>query len=110
MKVSDFSPTSGAGASGLRPSHVQQAMRLATGAQLLSLLVEVVQLLLQGHVPPTVVPWLCGAFLMALRKPSGALRPIAVGETLRRLTSKIALELMGSKIQSVLEPIQVGSH
>ena len=45
---------------------------------------------------------------MALRKPSGVLRPIAVGETLRRLTSKIALELVGSKTQSVLEPVQVG--
>ena len=45
---------------------------------------------------------------MALRKPSGALRPIADGETLRRLTSKIALELTGSRIQNVLEPIQVG--
>ena len=42
--VSDFSPTSGAGASGLRPGHLQQAMRLATGDQLLSLLAEVVQL------------------------------------------------------------------
>ena len=47
---------------------------------------------------------------MALRRlahgAEEAFRPIAVGETL--LTSKIALELMGSKIQNVLEPIQVG--
>ena len=106
--VSNFSPASGAPASGLRPSHLQEAMRLASGDHLLSLLAEVVQLLLQGRVTLTVVPWLCGASLMALRKPSGALRPFALGETLRRVTSKIALELMGSKIQNVLEPNQIG--
>ena len=48
--VSDFSTTSGAGGSGLRPGHLQQAVRLATGDQLLSLLVEIVQLLPQGPV------------------------------------------------------------
>ena len=103
--VSDFSPTSGAGALGLRPGHLQQAVQLATGDQLLYLLV---QLLLQGHVPPSVVPRICGTSLMSLRKPTGALRSIAVGETLRRLTGKIALQLMVSRIHTILEPIQVG--
>ena len=40
---------------------------------------------------------------MALRKPNGSSTPVAVGESLRRLCSKVAVELM-----SIFEPIQVG--
>ena len=57
--VSDFSPTSGAGASGHRPGHLQQAMRLATCDQLLSLLAEVVPRFL-----PLQGPRLCGSSLL----------------------------------------------
>ena len=39
---------------------------------------------------------------------SWSLRPVAVGESLRRLCSKVAVELMGSSVRSILEPIQVG--
>ena len=54
-----------------------------------------------------VRPWICGASLMALRKPNGPLRPVAVGETLRRLCSKVAVELVGSSVRTILEPVQV---
>ena len=37
-----------------------------------------------------------------------SLRPVAVGESLRRLCSKVAVELMGSSVRSILEPTQVG--
>ncbi len=45
-------------------------------------------LLASGHAPPTILPHLCGATLIAIRKKGGGLRPIAIGEFLRRLTSK----------------------
>ena len=51
-----------------------------------------VSILLRGEVPDEVS--VCGASNMALRKPNGTLRPIAVGETIRRLTSKVAVELI----------------
>ena len=38
--------------------------------------------------PPEVIPHLCGATLLACLKKDGCNRPIAVGEVLRRLTSK----------------------
>ena len=64
--------------------------------------------MMRGEIPDDVRPWVCGASLMALRKPNGSLRPVAVGETLRRLCSKVCVELMGSSLHSILEPIQVG--
>ena len=47
----------------------------------------VVNLLCAGQAPSEVVPYLCGATLFACKKGDGV-RPIAVGEILRRLTSK----------------------
>ena len=37
---------------------------------------------------------MCGASIMALRMPNGSLRPLAIGETIRRLTSKVAVDLI----------------
>ena len=86
-----FPSTSGAGRSGLRPSHVRDAMRPASSDLLLRLCSEVVSI--QGEVPEVVRPHICGAPIMALREPNATLRPIA-GETIRRLTSKLAVELI----------------
>ncbi len=55
---------------------------------LLFSLTSLVNLLASGRAPPTIVPHLCGAALIAIRKKCGGLRPIAIGESLRRLTSK----------------------
>ena len=103
--LSSFSPTSGAGPSGLRPSHLQEALRHSSGDQTLRLISEVIQLMLRGEIPEDIRQWICGASLMALRKPNGS---VAVGESVRRLCSKVAVELMGSSVRSILEPIQVG--
>ena len=66
-----FPSTSGAGRSGLRLSHVREALRPASSDLLLRLLSEVVCLMLQGEVPEAVRPYVCGASIMALRKPNG---------------------------------------
>ena len=61
-----------------------------------------------GEIPDDVRPWVCGASLMlfaSVMVPSGL---VAVGETLRRLCSKVCVELIGSSLRSLLEPIQVG--
>ena len=102
-----FPSTSGAGRSGLRPSHVRDALRPASSDMLLRLLSEVVCLMLQGEVPEAVRPSVCGASIMTLRKPNGSLRPIAVGETIRRLASKIAVDLISERARVVLEPLQL---
>ena len=106
--VHSFPSTSGAGKSGLRPSHIREATRPASSDLLYRLITEVVNLLLQGEVPDAVRPFVCGASVMSLRKPNGSLRPIAVGETFRRITGKVAVELISDRARAVLEPIQLG--
>ena len=93
-----------------RTSHLQEALRHSSSDQTPRLLSEVIQMMLRGEIPEDVRPWVCGVSLMALRKPNNSIRPAAVGETLRRLCSKVAIELMGSSVRSILEPVQVGVH
>ena len=61
-----------------------------------------------GKVPQAVVPYLCGATLLASKKRDGGLRPIAVGEVLRRLSSKCISKAVRSEAFKVLTPLQVG--
>ena len=103
-----FPSTSGTGRFALRPSHIRDAVRLASTDLLLRLLSEVVNLQLQGEVPETVRPYVCGASIMALRKPNGASRPIAIGETICRLTSKVAVDLITERARVILENPQLG--
>ena len=68
----------------------------------------VVNLLCAGRAPPEIVPHLCGASLFACKKKGGGLRPIAVGEILRRLTSKCISRGVQAEAFCVLTPLQVG--
>ena len=45
---------------------------------------------------------------MVLRKPNGSLRPIAIGDTIRRLTSKVAVDLITERACEIFEPLQLG--
>ena len=60
------------------------------------------------RAPSVVVPHFCGASLLACRKKDGGLRPIAVGEVLRRLISKCISRAVQSESFRVLTPLQVG--
>ena len=46
----------------------------------------------EGACLPEAVPWLCAANLHPLKKDDGGIRPIAVGEVLRRITAKWLLK------------------
>ena len=67
-----------------------------------------VKLLCAGKAPPQVIPYLCGASLLPCRKKKGGLRPIAVGEVLRRLVSKCLSRAVQQEAHDVLTPLQVG--
>ena len=65
--------------------------------------------LLAGQLDRRLSPWLCGAPLTALLKPSGGVRPIAVGETLRRLTSRLCCTAARPSLPNLFLPSgQVG--
>ena len=55
-----------------------------------------------------ICAFLCAARLVALRKPLGGIRPIAVGEVFRRLVGKVLLRRNHTDIVKALAPMQVG--
>ena len=61
-----------------------------------------------GRTPPSIIPHLCGASLLALKKKTGCHRPIAVGEVLRRLVSKCLANQTRDAATSILAPLQLG--
>ena len=61
-----------------------------------------------GKTPSAVTPYLCGGNLFAALKKSGGHRPIAVGETLRRLTAKCVTRKATADAKESLAPNQLG--
>ena len=99
------------GPSSLRANHLKEAVSCPSPdrtAQALRALSGVVSLLVAGCAPQDLVPYLCGATLLACQKKGGGLRPIAVGEVLRRLTSKCLSRAVQEVAISTLTPLQVG--
>ena len=114
--ILSFPLASAAGPSGLRPSHLQDVLRKETASSvaLLHSLDRFTTWCLQGKVPSDMAPFLCSARLIALRKPDCtaqhlSLRPIAVGEVLRRIVSKVACGSAPGRVgQEYLRPLQCG--
>ena len=109
--VRSFPNGSAPGPSGLRPSHLREAVGCPSpdrANRFLSSLTRFLNLLAAGRAPPTITPHLCGASLLASRKRNGGHRPIAVGEVLRRLVSKYLASLVRSPAISLLAPLQLG--
>ena len=88
-----FPTGSAPGPSGLRANHLKEAVFCSSPHRAyltLQCLTGVVNHLCAGKAPQAVIPYLCGASLLPCKKKDRGLRPIAVGEVLRRLTSKCA--------------------
>lgn len=62
----------------------------------------------QGQVCPAIAPVLAGAGLVAVPKPNGGVRPIAVGEILRRLTGKCLMQTVQEDARRAFWPTQLG--
>ncbi|PXF39673.1 hypothetical protein BWQ96_10627 [Gracilariopsis chorda] len=109
--LSSFRKGSAGGPDGLRPCHLQSLVsRKASeaGARLLTTLTGFVNLILRGDVPEFARPVFYGATLSALGKKDGGVRPIAVGNTLRRLAVKVGSRPMAASLGESLRPIQLG--
>ena len=62
--------------------------------------------MMKGEIPEDVRPWVCGASLMALRKPNGSFRPVAFGERFVRFAARFVSISWGPQY-TILEPVQV---
>ena len=91
--IRSFPSGSGGGLDILLPQHLKDLTGPTAGdgtASLLTGLIGIMVLILEGRTPPAICPLFFGANLTALSKKGGG-RPIAVGCTLKRLASKCAL-------------------
>ena len=104
-----FPKLTAAGPSGLRIQHLIDAAEVPLQTPFLQTLRAVVNLLISGWAQMDVAILLAGGNLTALNKPTpGDIRPIAVGEVLRRLTGKCLCAVLRSKMTSFFEPYQFG--
>ena len=106
--INSFPRGAGAGPSALRPQHLLDAIRSSHGDEALEHLAEMCNHLAQGRAPPAAAPPIAGAGLMALRKNDGGLRPIAVGESIRRLVAKCLCSITKEQARHYLWPLQLG--
>ena len=87
----------------MRPQHLQDIIRKDAG--IAALLLEALDVFcitaLRGTLPAEARPYLCRAKLIPLKKPGAKMevRPLAVGETLRRLVGKTIMASPHSKMR-----------
>ena len=112
LALHSFQRGTSPGSSALRPQHLLDAICGSTApaaVECLHSLTRCINGLLAGTLDSRLAPWFCGAPLTALVKKGGGFRPIAVGETLRRLVSKVCCFSVRSSLPDLLLPFgQVG--
>ena len=104
-----FPPGSSGGSDGITPQHLKDLIvSEGTSATLLTAITSLVNLLVDGKMPLEIRPYFFGGRLVALRKKDGGVRPIVVGMSFWRLTSKLVSFIATSKLAPILSPLQVG--
>ena len=107
--ILSFPAGSAGGPDGLKPGHLKNLIGAPeAGNRLLESLTNLVNFVLKEKIPENIRPIFFGANLFALEKKDGGVRPIAVGLTLRRLTTKVGLKPVSHELGEYFEPSQVG--
>ena len=106
--IRDFSMGSGPGPFGLRPQHLKEALVPGVRDELLRQCAAVINIMAQGKAPSELQPLICGASLHALPKLAGDHRPVACGDTWRRLCAKCLASQVKDAVTEYLFPMQLG--
>ncbi|CAI7927971.1 unnamed protein product [Closterium sp. NIES-54] len=94
----------GAGPSGMTFEHLRDAA--IANAAVTTHLHALVNTILHGNLPEEVCSLLTSSRLIALAKPEGGTRPIAVGECVLRLAEKSALSTLADAARAHFLPLQ----
>ena len=101
IALKSFKPGSASGPDGLLPQHLKDLTSQDLGEPAIRLLDSLTdffnKIMYPGNIPKEVCATIFGANLVALSKPAGGVRPIAVGFTLRRLAGKIIMKKQYAK-------------
>ncbi|XP_055353423.1 uncharacterized protein LOC129599259 [Paramacrobiotus metropolitanus] len=108
--VFSFPSGSAGGVFGLRPQHLKDLLirKDDTQSELCLALTDLATMVFRKNLPEDVRPYFFGANLIPLLKKDGGIRPIAVGETLRRLFSKIISRRCSDEAAAMFSPVQLG--
>ena len=109
--IKRFPRGSSGGVSGLTPTHLLELCQSTAADRsggILNAMNQGLDILAQGRGPTALAQWIAGAPLTAQRKEDAGVRPIAVGETVRRLISSMLLSRNSKQAQRLLCPLQVG--
>lgn len=109
--IHSFASGSAAGIDGLRPQHLKDMISKVTGdagRRLLTCSTDLCNLMLSGKVCKEIVEFFYGATLCALSKKDGGIRPIAVGNSFRRLAAKLGCMSVKDEIANLFNPIESG--
>ena len=96
------------GPSGWRSSHLKEMLKARCKQSFLSALAAFCTRIANGSFSAECMAVITAARLVPIGKPSGGLRPIAVGDVLRRLAGKLLLHVIIAKTTEHLQPEQVG--
>ena len=106
--IRSFPAGTAAGGSGFRAQHLVDALAdpaVAPKDSFLAPLAVVCSLLANGQAPGKAAPWIASAPIYPLKKKGGGIRPIAVGEVIRRLVGKLLLAHEGLRVQECLQEV-----
>ena len=106
--ISSFHRLSGGGPSGLRPIHIKNCLATEHRDEVPERCCALMNVLAKGEAPSVLAPFLAGATLTALPKKDDGIRPVAVGEVWRRLTSKYLCSAYKEQASSYFFPLQIG--
>ena len=109
--VTSFSAGSAGGPDKLKPQYLKDLLSFSAGdaaSRLLEALTSVLNLISSGGVNLSVISFMFGANLTALKKKNEEVRPIAVGNTLRRLAGKVNSQHIQEDLGAHLRPVQMG--
>ena len=108
--IQSFKRGSSGGTMALRAEHIQAALFAGTDTDVhpLESLTKLANHLLAGKAPVEAQQYYAGARLCALQKGQNDVRPIAAGETLRRMVSKTACSVVKSKASTLFQGRQYG--
>eukprot|EP00959_Pyramimonas_sp_CCMP1952_P451480 9452781-Pyramimonas_sp.AAC.1 len=103
--LNKFPRHSGPGLTGARFEHWATLRGNTDGKEAL---VQVLAFIMRGEAPPAASTALLGGRLIPLQKPDGGVRPLACGETLRRMAAKAATKKHKELIAQAVGPHQYG--
>ena len=107
--ILSFPAGSAGGPDGLKPGHLKHLIGASeAGNRLLESITKLVNFVLMDKIPEDIRPIFFGANLCALSKKDEGIRPIAVGTTFRRLTTKAGLKPISRDLGNHLRPNQLG--